>query len=80
MCMASEMRDNEDQWHGAELSLIIAGNWQYYRAKILKYLRQIAVITPYAQFTFRYRPEDPKGNLDIAFVRRTTKMPDPPKV
>jgi DNA topoisomerase VI subunit B len=41
--------DNPHGWHGAELSVTIAGNWQYYRAKILKYLQQIAVITPYAQ-------------------------------
>ena len=45
----SKLLDNPDGWHGAELSLIIAGNWQYYRAKVLKYLQQIAVITPYAQ-------------------------------
>lgn len=41
--------DNPEGWHGAELSVTIAGNWQYYRNKILKYLQQIAVITPYAQ-------------------------------
>ena len=28
------MRDNGDRWHGAQLSLIIAGHWQYYRAKV----------------------------------------------
>jgi len=31
----AEMRDNGDRWHGAQLSLIIAGHWQYYRAKVL---------------------------------------------
>ena len=30
-----EMRDNVERWHGAQLSLIIAGHWQYYRAKVL---------------------------------------------
>jgi hypothetical protein len=46
----SETRsDNSDGWHGSKVSVIIAGNWPYYRAKLLKYLRQIAVITPYAQ-------------------------------
>lgn len=40
---------NPEGWHGAEVSVTIAGNWQYYRAKILRYLRQIAVITPYAE-------------------------------
>lgn len=42
---------NPDRWHGAELSVTIEGNWSSYRSKVLKYLRQIAVITPYAQVT-----------------------------
>ena len=44
---------NPDRWVGAELSLIVEGNMKVYRSKILKYLRQIAVITPYATFRFR---------------------------
>ena len=40
---------NPDRWHGAELSVVIEGNWQYYRSKILKYLQLVAVITPYCQ-------------------------------
>ena len=123
------MRDNADQWHGAELSLVIAGHWQYYRAKVmplrmhpavindtdvrpvarqpvasrcrdqqlylalttsadvanstpqvLKYLRQIAVITPYAQFRFRYTAQDERNSVAVTFVRRTLKMPVPPVV
>lgn len=71
---------NPAGWQGTELSVTILGNWQYYRAKILKYLRQIAVITPYAQFAFAYIAEDEKNSLRINFVRRTNKMPKPPKV
>lgn len=48
-----EKLPNPDKWHGAELSVIIEGNWTTYRSKILKYLRQLAVITPYAEFQFR---------------------------
>lgn len=70
---------NPLKWHGAELSVTILGNWQYYRAKVLRYMRQIAVITPYAQFKFQYKGEDDKNSLDITFVRRTNKMPQPPK-
>lgn len=44
---------NPEHWHGAELSVTIEGNWSSYRAKVLKYLRQIAVITPYAQVEWR---------------------------
>ena len=70
---------NPSGWHGAELSVTILGNWQYYRAKILRYMRQIAVITPYAQFKLQYQAEDDKNNLAITFVRRTEKMPPAPK-
>ena len=70
---------NPLRWHGAELSVTILGNWQYYRAKVLRYMRQIAVITPYAQFRFHYKAEDDKNSLDVTFVRRTDKMPPPPK-
>uniref|UniRef100_A0A0D9XBZ6 DNA topoisomerase VI subunit B transducer domain-containing protein n=1 Tax=Leersia perrieri TaxID=77586 RepID=A0A0D9XBZ6_9ORYZ len=38
-----EKRENKDRWHGAEL-----------QSKILHYMRQMAVITPYAQFLFRF--------------------------
>ena len=47
---------------------------------MLKYLRQIAVITPYAQFRFRYMAQDDRNSVAITFVRRTLKMPVPPAV
>lgn len=50
-----EQQPNGDGWHGSRLSLTIEGNWKTYGHKVLKYLRQIAVITPYAQFSFTYR-------------------------
>ena len=76
-----EMRGNDERWHGSQLSLIIAGHWTPYRAKILTYLRQIAVITPYAQFRFKYSAaEDERNSVAITFVRRTQKMPVPPAV
>ena len=71
---------NGNQWHGATLSVTILGNWQYYRSKILKYLRQIAVITPYAAFTFDYKARDKKNSVRVDFLRRTDKMPYPPEV
>ena len=76
----AKMLDNPDRWHGSDLSVTILGNWQYYRAKIIKYLRQIAVITPYSQFTFTFKSEDASSDIHVVFARRTDKMPDPPKV
>ena len=49
-----------------------------YRAYILRYLRQIAVITPYAQFTFEFKAKDAKHSAAMAFRRRTDVMPAPP--
>ncbi|PSC70486.1 DNA topoisomerase 6 subunit B isoform B [Micractinium conductrix] len=74
-----KLLDNPGGWHGAELSVVIAGNWTYYRAKALKYLQQIAVITPYSQFKFLFKAEDEKSSLAITFARRTTTMPQPPQ-
>ena len=74
-----KLLDNPDKWRGAELSVTIAGNWQYYRPKVLKYLQQIAVITPYAKFSFHYRAEDEKSSFEVSFARRTDAMPPPPK-
>ncbi|KAL6764853.1 topoisomerase VI B subunit, transducer-domain-containing protein [Haematococcus lacustris] len=74
-----ELLPNTEAWHGASLSLTIEGNWSTYRAKIIKYLRQIAVITPYAEFQFQYRAEaDDKGSTRLVFRRRTDVMPAPP--
>ena len=33
---AESQEENEERWHGAELSVTILGNWQYYRSKVLK--------------------------------------------
>ncbi|CAB4281772.1 unnamed protein product [Prunus armeniaca] len=49
-----EKRDNKDRWHGAEIQVVIEGNWTTYRSKILHYMRQMAVITPYAEFLFKF--------------------------
>ncbi|NIU38951.1 DNA topoisomerase VI subunit B, partial [Candidatus Bathyarchaeota archaeon] len=43
-------------------------------SKILEYLKQTALVTPYADIKF----VDPKGRLYI-FIRATKKMPPPPE-
>ena len=53
---SEEKLPNPDKWHGAELSVTIEGAWSSYRSRILKYLRQLAVITPYAAFHFQCAP------------------------
>ncbi|KAF9597877.1 hypothetical protein IFM89_021962 [Coptis chinensis] len=73
-----EKRDNKEQWHGAEIQVVIEGNWTTYRSKILHYMRQMAVITPYAQFLFRFVSDAVDKNVTIRFARRTDVMPPIP--
>jgi len=65
---------NKEQWHGTIVEFTLEGD--YFRAmpKILEYLKQTALVNPYANITF----VDPKGRL-YKFTRVTTKMPHPPK-
>ncbi|KAB2050291.1 hypothetical protein ES319_A13G235700v1 [Gossypium barbadense] len=73
-----EKRDNKDKWRGAEIQVVIEGNWTTYRSKILHYMRQMAVITPYAQFLFKFVSDAPDKNVTIKFARRTDVMPPVP--
>jgi DNA topoisomerase VI subunit B len=44
-----------EPWIGTAISVVISGaKWSSYRARILNYFQQLAVITPYAQFTLHY--------------------------
>ena len=46
---------NPDGFRGSEVSVIIEGSWTTYRSKILSYLRQLAIITPYALIEFKFQ-------------------------
>jgi DNA topoisomerase-6 subunit B len=65
---------NKEKWRGTIVEFSLEGD--YFRAmpKILEYLKQTALVNPYANITF----VDPKGRL-YRFTRATTKMPPPPK-
>ncbi|KAL8055428.1 hypothetical protein ABFX02_04G055200 [Erythranthe guttata] len=73
-----EKRKNEEGWHGAEIQIVIEGNWTTYRSKILHYMRQMAVITPYSQFLFKFLSGSPDKNVTVRFARRTDIMPPAP--
>jgi DNA topoisomerase VI B subunit len=76
--LAHDKLPNTEQMRGTEITVVIAGNWSSYKAKIINYLRQLAIITPYAQFMFRYTSPSDKS-FAIKFARRTDQMPPPPK-
>ena len=53
-----EQRQNPTHWQGTEISVVIGGAWRSYRSKILNYMRQLAVITPYAQIQLEFIDQD----------------------
>jgi len=69
-----KIRRNKERWRGTIVEFSLEGD--YFRAvsKILEYLKQTALVTPYADIKF----VDPKGRLYL-FTRATKKMPPPPK-
>jgi len=69
-----KIRINKERWRGTIVDFCLEGD--YFRAmpKILEYLKQTAVVTPYANIKF----VDPKGRLYV-FTRATTKVPPAPE-
>ena len=61
-------------WHGTRVSIVLEGDWNRARSRIIEYIKRTAVIAPYAEIIF----EDPDGGI-LYIPRRTEKMPKPPK-
>lgn len=66
-------RRNKEQWRGTIVEFSLEGDYFRAMSKILEYLKQTALVTPYADIRF----VDPKGRLYL-FSRATKKMPPPP--
>ena len=55
-------QNNTEMWVGTQLEILIAGNWTTYKARIVQYLQQLAIITPYAKLELHYQNlSDPKS-------------------
>jgi len=65
---------NKERWHGTVVEFCLEGDYLKAMSKVLEYLKQTAVVNPYANITF----VEPKGRL-YKFSRITTEMPPPPK-
>lgn len=73
-------RDNDNEWIGTRVEVVIAGNWTTYKSRVLLYLQQLAIITPYADLEFTYHKQnDDKKALHIQYERRSEQMPPPAK-
>jgi DNA topoisomerase-6 subunit B len=73
-------KPNKDNWTGTEVSVLIAGNWTTYKSRIVQYIQQLAVITPYADLSMTYdNASDPKRAVKLIHERRSEQMPPPAK-
>ena len=71
-----EQAPNEERWRGTEVALYVSGAWSAYRARVIQYLQQLAVITPYAALSLRYvSGAAPSRSFVMEFRRRSTQMP-----
>jgi len=66
--------DNSDRWHGTIVEISLEGDYSKAMPKILEYLKQTAIVNPYANITF----VDPRGRL-YKFERTVLTLPPPPK-
>jgi DNA topoisomerase-6 subunit B len=65
---------NDDHWHGAVIEFSTEADYTRAMPKILEYLKQTAIVAPYANITY----VDPRGRL-YRFERATVQMPKPPQ-
>jgi len=69
---------NKELFVGTEVEVLIAGNWTTYKSRIVQYLQQLAIITPYAKLEMRYsNRSDSKKDVTIRYDRRSEQMPSP---
>ena len=66
--------DNPKEWRGTIVELQIEGDYPRIMSRMIEYLKQTAMVNPYADITFI----DPKNRL-YRFERGTTTMPALPK-
>jgi DNA topoisomerase-6 subunit B len=66
--------DNKKGWKGTIVQLNLEGDYSRIKSRLLEYLKETAMVNPYADLTFI----DPYGRL-FRFMRGTDKMPPLPK-
>lgn len=71
--LKKKIRGNREKWRGTIVEFSLEGDYTKAMPKILEYLKQTAMVNPYAEITF----VDPRGRLYM-FESATTKMPRPP--
>ncbi len=67
-------KKTDQRWQGTVVEFHLEGSYYQAAPKVLEYLKQTAIVNPYASITF----VDPKGRL-YKFDRTVNTMPLPPK-
>jgi DNA topoisomerase VI subunit B len=76
--LAHEKASNTEGWVGTELSVVIGGAWTAYKRHVLRYMQQLAIITPYAELVMCFRSaRGGKGSFEYKWSRRAVAMPPP---
>ncbi len=71
-----KLRPNDENWIGTEMQVLVAGNWTTYKSRVVQYLQQLAIITPYARLEMSYsNRSDEKKGMNLRFERRSEQMP-----
>lgn len=65
---------NTSSWHGTLVKVAIEGDWGRARQKVLEYIRRTAIVTPYANITFK-TPD----NEVYMYPRAAKTLPPPPR-
>uniref|UniRef100_A0A7S1EK14 DNA topoisomerase 6 subunit B n=1 Tax=Hemiselmis andersenii TaxID=464988 RepID=A0A7S1EK14_HEMAN len=73
-----EKLPNDHKWRGSQVGVTIGGEFSIYKRYTVNYLREMAVITPYARFEMIFKAEDPSKSFHILHSRRSEIMPPPP--
>ena len=69
-----EVSDNPGGWHGTVVEFCLEGDYTKACPKIVEYVRQTAMVTPYADIAF----VDPRGRF-YRFSRAVEEVPPPPR-
>lgn len=71
-----KQQDNKESWIGTEMQVCCSGNWTTYKSRVVQYLQQLAIITPYAKLEISYsNRSDEKKGMNLQFDRRSEQMP-----
>lgn len=74
----SKPNGSDSPFVGTEMQVLVGGNWTTYKSRIVQYLQQLAIITPYAKIELHYSNlSNNKKDVTIRYDRRSEQMPPP---